>query len=143
MNTDLESVIHFNPSLNTILFDEKTKVLNCQKIDLLNVKLVKVKCFVSDFNISSVDFKSTVENTFDNQRHLPSIFKVEGEKSQLNSAKLENSIDGVVLSNSIDGETSQVNSAKLENSINGVVLRNSIDGVVLRNSIDGETSQVN
>ena len=61
-----ESVIQFNPSLNTLLFDEKTKVLNSQKIDLLNVKLVKVKCFVSNFYISSVDLKSTVENTFDN-----------------------------------------------------------------------------
>ena len=49
----------------------------------------------------------------------------------------------MVLRNSIDGETSQVNWAKLENSIDSVVLGNSIDGVVLRNSIDGETSQVN
>ena len=48
---------------------------------------------------------------------------------------LGNSIDGVVLRNSIDGETSQVNSAKLENSIDGVVLRISIDGVILKNSL--------
>ena len=72
-----------------------------QKIELFNVKLVNVKCFVGEFYMSSVEFKCSRENTLDNQRHLSSSFVVEKEKAKSSSAKLENAIDNLIPKSSL------------------------------------------
>ena len=74
--TGLDSKIRTCPPLDVFRVDKLFKVINSPKVDLFNVKLINVKCFVGEFYRSVHDLDRSRENCIDNQRHLSESFEI-------------------------------------------------------------------
>ena len=74
--TGLDSKIRTCPPLDVFRVDKLIKVINSPKVDLFNVKLINVKCFVGEFYRSVHDLDRSRENCIDNQRHLSESFEI-------------------------------------------------------------------